>query len=160
MQSTFKNIRIKILSWLFNTCLPLYSKYFKKNRVAWCITKKDLLQYPKETLGYHLGIFVKQHHFEIMPKLENHDCFHIITNFKTKVKDEIALQYLCFGNGERNLSALLVILSGTILLPEHFDYYAKSFRKGKEYKPFYNLNFKGMLHINLQTIKNNLQWKN
>jgi ubiquinone biosynthesis protein Coq4 len=136
--------------------LPLYAKYFKKNRKAWNLTKQDLLHYPKDSLGYHLGNFLYQNQFELMPKLENHDCFHILTNFKTDVKDEIALQYLCFGNGERNLSAVLVMLSGTLLLPEHIKYYIKSFRKGKKYKPFYNINYKHFLQNNLQILKSKL----
>jgi len=160
MQSTFKKTRIKILAWFFNTCLPLYSKYCKPKKKAWNLTKKQLLALPENTLGHHLGMFLKQNQFDLMPKLENHDCFHVLSNYKTEVKDEIALQYLCFGNGERNLSAILVMLSGSILLPEHLSYYLKSFRKGKQIKPFYHLNFEPLLKTNLKTLKTDLLWKN
>jgi len=149
-----------ILSKLFHTLLPMYAKYFKKSHNYWNLNKTQLLAHPKNSLGYHLGQFLKQEKHEILPKLENHDCFHIITNYSTQVKDEIALQYFCFGNGERNLSAILVILSGSILLPEHLPFYIKSFQKGKKYKPFYHLNFKPLLKTDLKIIKTNLLWKN
>jgi hypothetical protein len=153
MQSTFNKSRTRILYWLFNTCLPLYSKYFKPKRKAWNLSRKQLLIFSEDSFGYHLGVFLKRDKFHLMPKLENHDCFHVLTGFKTEVKDEIALQYLCFGNGERNLSALLVMLVGTILLPEHISYYKKSFNKGKKMHPFYHLNFKNLLDKDIQTIK-------
>ena len=157
MQSTFKHIRIQILTFLFDTCLAFYSKHFKRNRKAWNITKNELTQYPKESLGYQLGVFLQNNKFDLMPKLENHDCFHIITNYPAQVKDEIALQYLCLGNGERSFSSLLVIITGTILLPEYFNYYVNSFRKGKQYKPFYHLEYQNLLHQNINSIKNLLK---
>ncbi|HFS67261.1 MAG TPA: hypothetical protein ENK67_03520 [Flavobacteriia bacterium] len=160
MQSAFKKLRTQILGWLFNKLLPMYSIYFKKKIKPWKLSNQNLLNYTKGTLGYQLGFFLQQNKLVAMPKLENHDCLHIITGFSTAVKDEIALQYLCFGNGERNLTTILVISFGTLLLPEHFKYYTESFKKGKKYKPLYQLNFKNYLQINLQTLQNQLLWTN
>lgn len=56
-----------------------YQKLFKKND-PWQITSEDLINLPKETLGYQTGHFLKRNHFEMQPKLEDHDVIHVLTN--------------------------------------------------------------------------------
>ena len=54
-----------------------YQKYFKKS-VPWEIGKQELLQYPKNSLGFELGNFLDRNHFDIQPKLEDHDIIHVL----------------------------------------------------------------------------------
>ncbi len=159
MQSTFKNIRKKIIITLFEKSQNMYTILFKKKKKPWNISKKELLNYPKGSLGKEIGLFLAKNNFEVLPKLERHDCYHLITGYGTEVQDEIALQYLCYGNGKKSLYLFGVIVVGTIILPDYFKYYITSYKKGKNLKPFYHLNFKPLLTTNLKTLKTNLSWK-
>jgi len=153
MQSTFKNRRKKLIVWLFEKSQTLYVRYFKKNKAPWKISKQKLLKYPTDTLGYKYAQFLEENKFEILPKLERHDAYHVITGYKSKVEDEIALQYLCFGNGKRSIYLFGVILLGTIILPDYYKYYHKSYHKGKQAKPFYHLEFEKLLSKNLKSLQ-------
>ncbi len=153
MQSTFKKTRKKIILWLFEHSQTIYTKWFKKKVQAWNISKAELMAFPKNTFGKKLGEFLIQNNFEILPKLERHDCYHVLTNYKTEVQDEIALQYLCFGNGKRSVYLFGVIFLGTLLLPDYYKYYLKSYKKGKQANVFYNFDFKKMLLLDFETIQ-------
>ncbi len=153
MQSTFKKIRKHLIIKLFEKSQNFYVKYFKKDKIAWNITKQELLTYSKDTLGYQYIQFIIKNNFEILPKLERHDAYHIITGYKSKVQDEIALQYLCFGNGKCSIYLFGVIILGTILLPDYFTYYCQSYRIGKQANPFYNLDYEKLLVTNLEEIQ-------
>jgi len=116
--------RKKIINWLFEISQHVYTAYFKKNN-PWNITKSDLLQYPEASFGKHLGLFLEKNNFELIPKVERHDAYHVITGYSTKVEDEIAQQYLCFGNGKRSIYLFGVIVIGTVLLPDYLGFYIK-----------------------------------
>lgn len=138
-------IRKKLIEWLFMNSQHIYTKLFKKKKIAWNINRKDLLQYPKESFGKQLGQFLTKNNFEILPKLERHDCYHIITGYKTKAEDEIALQYLCFGNGKRSVYLFFVIVFGTLLLPDYSRYYFTSYQIGKNANIFHCFDYKKLL---------------
>ncbi|WP_452223735.1 hypothetical protein [Lacinutrix chionoecetis] len=150
-----KKQRKQLVAWLFQVTQKIYTKYFKKNE-PWNLTKSHLLNFPKQSFGYHIGMFLKQNHFEIIPKAERHDAYHTITGYHTKEQDEIALQYLCYGNGKRSPYLYGVIIIGTLILPEYVKYYYNSYSLGKTMNPFYNLDFKSLLHTPFSTITHNI----
>ncbi len=150
-----KVFRKKIISELFEITQKIYTKYFKKN-TPWKITKELLLLFPKSTFGYKLGTFLNKNGFDLIPKVERHDAYHVITGFSTKEEDEIALQYLCFGNGKRSLYLYGVIIIGTIILPEYYKYYYESYKRGLQMNTFYNLDFKGLLKTNFKALISNI----
>lgn len=128
-------------------------QFFKPDKKPWNKTKKQLLMYPTETLGYQYVKFLNNNNFEILAKLERHDAYHIITGYSSKVEDEIALQYLCFANGKRSVYGFGVILLGTLILPEYYTYYLQSFKIGKNANPFHHWNFEKLLHYNLNYLQ-------
>jgi len=140
-----KAFRKKLIIWLFEISQTFYVKHFKKETVAWNISKTELLEYPEDNFGYHLGLFLKQNNFNLIPKIERHDCYHVLTGYGTTVQDEIALQYLCYGNGKRSIYLFGVIALGTLLLPEYLNYYLKSYRIGKNANPFYDFDYNHLL---------------
>tara|TARA_R110002012_G_scaffold319021_1_gene538450 strand:+ start:300 stop:779 length:480 start_codon:yes stop_codon:yes gene_type:complete len=148
-----KHFRKNLIIWLFEKSQNFYVTYFKKNQTAWSVTKTELIKYPNDTFGYHLGVFLKKNNFELIPKIERHDCYHVITGYETKVEDEIALQYLCFGNGKRSIYLFGVILLGTILLPDYFTYYLKSYKIGKNANHFYDFDYSKLLQTNIGTLR-------
>jgi len=144
-------MRKKILIWLFEKTQKIYTKF--KRKKAWNISRAQLLAFPTNTFGYELGLFLKKNNFELIPKVERHDAYHVLTGYDTKVEDEIALQYLCFGNGKRSPYLFGVITIGTLLLPDYLDYYYKSFQLGKRCNPFHQFNYLNLLHHSLDELR-------
>lgn len=108
-----------------------YQKYFKKNE-PWNIDKKQLFDFPEDSLGYGLGNFLHQHHFDIQEKLEDHDIIHVLTNTGISVYEEIGMQYYLLGNGKRSLYLFLVILTGTPFYPKRIQYFLEQYKKEKK----------------------------
>lgn len=129
-----------------------YQKFFKRNK-PWEVDKATLLNYPEGTLGNGLGNFLHTNHFDMQPKLEDHDIIHVLTNTGTSVTDEIGMQYYLLGNGKRSLYLFLVILSGTPFYPKQIGYFIEQYKRGKEAHPFYYLNFLNMLSLPVKTIQ-------
>ncbi len=144
--------RKKLIEWLFEKSQRIYTNMFK-NHKAWNINKIALLKYPKGTIGKQLGVFLDKNEFELIPKVERHDAYHVITGYGTDVEDEIALQYLCFGNGKRSPYLYGAILLGTFILPDYYNYYYKSFCIGKTANAFHHYNYKKLLHIPIQDFR-------
>lgn len=143
--------RKQLIIYLFNFSQRIYIKCFKRNS-AWGITTTELLHYPKSSFGWHLGSFLQKNGFELIPKVESHDALHVITGYGTTVEDEIALQFLSFGNGKKSLYLFGVMLLGFLLLPEYLSYYIASFKKGKQLNPFYHWDFKALLIHDFNTL--------
>lgn len=150
-----RRYRKNLVAILFEITQGIYTKYFKKN-TPWNLTKLDLLKYAKSSFGYKLGVFLDQNGFDLIPKAERHDAYHVITGYTSKEEDEIALQYLCFGNGKRSLYLFGVVCLGTIILPEYYRYYLKSYHLGKNLNKFYDLDFKGLLKTDFQNLKTSI----
>ncbi|MCW9038247.1 hypothetical protein, partial [Altibacter sp.] len=146
--------RKKLIHWLFEKTRIIYCRFKKK--VPWEITTLQLLQLPSTTFGYRLGSFLLKNGFELLPKVERHDAYHVLTGFSTRVEDEIALQYLCFGNGKRTPYLLGVLLLGTLLLPEYVGYYLDSFRIGKQLGPFHHYDYKLLLKQSFDEFKDSI----
>lgn len=147
-----KAFRKQLINWLFEISNKIYTRIYK-NHKPWNITKKELLAYSKNSLGFYLGMFLSKNNFELIPKVERHDCYHVLTGYSTNVEDEIALQYLSFGNGKRSLYLYGAIILGTIILPDYLPYYIKSYRIGKQANVFYNLDYKQLLKVNLENFR-------
>ena len=140
-----KAFRLEFMLFLYKGSSRIYAELFKGNKVAWRISKQDFLDYPKDTLGFALGMFYLENGFDVMPKLENHDVFHLLTNTGTEITDEIAMQYLLLGNGKISLYLIAMIFIGTLLFPEQSSYYWSSFKNGKSMLKFYPIEFKYFL---------------
>lgn len=154
MKVLFKNgIRKTFMLWMYDWSQKVYVKHFKKNKQAWALKINDLSSYPAESLGQKLYMFLIENHFQLMPKLERHDIYHILTNTKTELKDEIGMQYLLLGNGKRSLYMAAMILIGTCIYPEHFSYYLKKYKEGKSYSPFHHLDFEHRLKTSMKVIQ-------
>ncbi|MBV1923655.1 MAG: ubiquinone biosynthesis protein COQ4 [Flavobacteriaceae bacterium] len=150
---SLSTIRKRLIVWLFDHSQKIYTQLFK-NHKSWGLSKKDLLLYPSKSLGKHLGEFLDKYGFELIPKVERHDAYHTLTGFGINVEDEIALQYLCFGNGKRSLYLYGAILLGTCILPDYLPYYLKSFRKGRKAYSFHQYDYRTLLHIPIKDLRN------
>ena len=147
--------RKQLIIWLFEHSQRIYTSLFK-DHASWDISKKDLLKYPEHTFGKKLGLFLETNNFELIPKVERHDSYHVLTGFGTKVEDEIALQCLCYGNGKRSLYLYGAMILGIIILPDYLDYYIKSYKTGKQANAFHHFDFKTLLCVDFELFKSTI----
>jgi len=147
-------IRKQLITWLFEKSQRIYRRFKKKQ--PWGITSEDLLRMPINSYGYRLGGFLRSNEFELIPKVERHDAYHVLTGFGTCQEDEIALQYLCFGNGKRTPYLFAVLFLGTIILPDYFKYYRKAYDFGKRSNSFHHFDFKTVLPLDYQLFRSTI----
>lgn len=151
MNNLFNILKLKrkqLIIWLFEHSQRIYTSLFK-NHKSWNITKTDLLKLPKPTFGRHLGEFLDKNNFELIPKVERHDCYHVLCDYSTKVEDEIALQCLCYGNGKRSPYLYGAIILGVAILPDYYKYYYSSFKTGKAANPFHHFDYQKLLTVSM-----------
>lgn len=137
--------RRQIIEWLFEVTQKQYTRFKKKT--PWNISNASLLAMSPQSFGHYLGRFLEKHGFHLIPKVERHDAYHVLTGFGTKAEDEIALQYLCFGNGKRTPYLFAVMLIGSVILPEFLPYYRLAFRLGQRSNSFHQFDFKKILPL-------------
>tara|TARA_R110002051_G_scaffold255120_1_gene314155 strand:- start:3803 stop:4255 length:453 start_codon:yes stop_codon:yes gene_type:complete len=144
-------MRAIILEKLYDWSVSPY-QFFKKN-TAWKLNPQDLLGYPTNTLGFHMGLFLKDNLFQLQEKLENHDVFHVLTNTGVTVPDEISMQFYLFGNGKRSIYLFSVLFLGTLLYPDYWIFFSTKYRLGKSALPFHQINFQKLLNQPIHRIK-------
>lgn len=141
-------MRKSLVIWLFEVSKNVYTRYFKKNHIPWNTTVPELKTYPITSFGYVLGDFLQKHHYELIPKVERHDAYHVLTQYGTTVEEEIGLQYLCMGNGKKSLYMYGAVLLGTLLLPEYCRFYYQSYLIGQQSNPFHDFDYEKLLSVN------------
>ncbi|KQK24327.1 hypothetical protein AR438_17000 [Chryseobacterium aquaticum] len=154
-----KKLRVRFIIFMYENSQRQYRKYFKKKKRKWQFNEKQLLSFQEDSLGRTLGEFYHNHGFRMIPKMENHDVYHLITDFGTNIQDEIAMQYLLFGNGKRSAYLLGVLALGTIVFPEYFKIYLKAFHKGRNMKAFHHWDFEELLWQNFENLKDFIKQK-
>jgi len=145
-------MRDYLIEKLYECSKKPYQKYFKKNE-PWKIDKTKLMDFPEKSLGYGLGNFLYNNHFDIQEKLEDHDIIHVLTNTGVSVYEEIGMQYYLFGNGKRSLYLYMVILTGTIFYPKRINYFFQQYKRGRKALSFHYLDFSKMLLMPIQSIQ-------
>lgn len=145
-------MRSILLETLYELTKIPYQKWFKKNQ-PWDISVKELIQYPIDTLGFHLGCFLLKHDFSPQPKLENHDVFHVLTDLGISVPEEIAMQYYLLGNKKQSFYLITVIFIGSILYPDQYKLFKKAFIKGKQAYAFHQLDYSKLLHKDISSLR-------
>ncbi|MAB48047.1 MAG: hypothetical protein CMC05_05405 [Flavobacteriaceae bacterium] len=149
---TSKHLRKQLIIWLFQHSQRIYTAMFKHHE-SWNISKSDLLKMPQSSFGKHLGDFLDKNNFELIPKVERHDCYHVLCGYSTKVEDEIALQCLCYGNGKRSPYLYGAIILGIAILPDYYDFYYRSYKTGKRANPFHHFDYKKLLNISIKDFR-------
>lgn len=147
-------MRKKLVIWLFEISKNIYTKFFKRNHIPWNVNVSELKTYPIQSFGYVLGDFLQLNNFELIPKVERHDAYHVITQYGTTVEEEIGLQFLCMGNGKKSLYMYGAIILGTLILPEYLNFYIASYNIGKQANSFHQFEYKNLLQTNYEELRN------
>ena len=117
-----------LIEKLYEITKKPYQKWFKKGE-AWNVNTKELIAIKPDSLGFHLGCFLLKHNFEIQPKLEDHDVFHVLTKTGITVQEEIGMQYFLLGNGKKSAYLYSVIAIGTCFYSGCFKQFLKKYPK-------------------------------
>jgi ubiquinone biosynthesis protein Coq4 len=147
-----KTLRYLLLEKLYEWSKIPYRWLFK-DEAPWDLSLKELLSFPSDSLGYHLGCFLLKNHFTPEPQLEDHDVFHVLTQTGISVPEEIAMQFYLLGNGKRSAYLFTVLCIGTLLFPDEVPRFINSYQKGRKAHRFYNLNFLKLLPIPLRQLQ-------
>lgn len=148
-------LMIRLYTW----SSQIYARLFKSHKEAWGLSKEELAAYEEGTLGNALGRFYALHGFDVMPKLENHDVFHVLTGTGVEIQDEVSMQFLLLGNGKFSLYLFGMIGLGSIIFPEFITYYIRSFQRGRSMDVFHHLEFRTLLNHSLTELQDSLLHK-
>jgi len=117
------------------------------------VTMDELISYPKDTLGFHVGSFLFNNSHDADPQPEITDIHRVLISKEVSDKEEIAMHFYLFGNGDLALKNLFVISTGSLLYPLQLRYFYKRYRDGRNALRFYDLDHFRMLHLPLERIK-------
>ncbi|MEL6866142.1 MAG: hypothetical protein AAFP19_17065 [Bacteroidota bacterium] len=147
------HLREQVLILLVERTKPIYTQLFKRQQVAWKISRQQLRSYPPDSLGYELGDFLYQQDIDLIPKLEDHDVMHVLFKYQTTVVDEARMQFFLLGNGKRSLYALCTALIALVLIPEHYSTYWQEFQKGRHCLNISKWDFQHLLSEPLELLR-------
>jgi ubiquinone biosynthesis protein Coq4 len=154
IQSTLRLTRELFVCHSFEIASNLYIKF--KTGPSWQVHTKELLSYPEESLGFHLGCFLLQHQLEPQPRCEDHDIFHVLTDFQIDTAQEIAMQYWLWGNGKRSPFVLLAMLVGAVLYIDQHLVFTDAYLNGSASESIHQLDFKQYLSSPISLFKSTL----
>ncbi len=130
--------RQRLLTALFAISHGAYARLAKPGQAPWAETRASLLARAPGTLGHAIGRHLAAGGFALLPRLEDHDVFHVVTGIGVEAEDEVALQFLLAGNGKRSAYCLGVLLIGGLVFPELLPRFWAAWRRGAALAPFWH----------------------
>ena len=118
------------------------------------VANKDALQ--DEAVRFQKGFSgnsAQKNDFQLEAKYENHDVYHILTNYPTTIIGEICLATFNVGNGKRKLFTVACALFGAIVMFEHYKTFIDAFQRGKNARFYGNWKFEYLLKENTVELK-------
>lgn len=137
-------IRESISRGLVNSLQNIYLG-LRKDRKQWETTKQDLKNMPSGSLGNDVYLFINEHEFELIPKAEFHDVYHVLLGYGTSIKHESMIQCLLVGNGRSTLPSLACTMVSVMFFPEHWGSFKNAYLIGREANVFHNWSFEELL---------------
>jgi len=145
-------IKTKLLFYLSKQASMIHA-YLATNKTEWKLSVNDYANYSEESLGNRLYTFYKEKNLTPIPKLENHDVYHILLEAGTDTRSEILLQFFILGNGKKSKFTLLASFGSLILFPELWFDSLLAYKRGKTYQYFGHIDFKDKLHLPVETLQ-------
>lgn len=131
----------------------LYRNLFKRHKTPWNENVCTLKYYPVDSIGNELAHFLSSHSFDLEPKMENHDFFHVVLGYGASLPEEAALHFFLIGNGKRSHYPFIAAGVGFMFFTEFYDLYIDAYHRGRHSKPFVKKHLKKHLNTPLETFK-------
>ena len=147
------SIREKMIIFLFENSKNICRNLFKKNKKAWNTSVEKIANYPINTLGNDLSVFLKSNGFNLEPKLETHDIYNVLTNYPTTALGEILLSTFNIGTGKKSIYTFGVALIGSIIMLEKLPKIISAFQKGQKSTNYTKWNFEYLLNEDTESLK-------
>lgn len=148
-------------SLVFNRfALPMvnyYRHFFKGKKIPWGENKETLSRFEEGSLGNEISLFLTENEFEINPKMESHDVFHVITGYGTSMHEEAAMQFFLIGNKKKSKLARISALIGFMIFPEYWRLYLDSYRRGRSTLHFSSWEFKELLFVEVEQLRRDIK---
>ncbi len=122
------------------------------------IKLEDLFNCPFNSLGYESFMFLKKRNIELFHGYEVHDLKHVLLNIDMTIKGEIMLEYFELGNGNKSLVVWIVILGGTLIMPEYFKTYFKYYKLGKNTKKLQELELQTLINEPINQLRQSINY--
>lgn len=151
--TTKPSLKERFILFLFNCSKNSYRIFFKRNKKSWAVSIPKLLAMPDGTLGKDLALFLTQHGFELEPKFEKHDIYHILTDYPTTVIGEVSLSVFNVANGKRSLYTLGVAWIGVLIMIDEFEIFRQAYQRGKNARSYAKWKFEHLLNENTEELK-------
>jgi len=123
---------------------------------SWNLSTSQLLAFPNGTVGKTLGEFLKNNRLEPIAGAESHDLYHILFNYDSSFKDEVALQFFLRGNGKKSIASFGTSIGAWCVLPMHWSYLKSSYARGKECMDISKLDLKSILLNDFNEVRTKL----
>lgn len=100
--------------------------------------------------------FLTKRNISLFYGYEVHDLKHVVLDIDMTIKGEILMEYFELGNGNKSIVAWIVVLFGTIIMPENINEYIRSYKRGKKAVSFKTIKLENMLDLPLTEIQKQL----
>ncbi|MEO6305880.1 MAG: Coq4 family protein [Bacteroidia bacterium] len=127
---------------------------------AWNLSTANLLCFPNGTVGKTLGEFLKSNRLEPIARAESHDLYHILFDFSSSFKDEVALQFFLRGNGKNSIASFGTSIGAWCILPTQWSYLRASYERGKKCMDVAKLDLKAILFKDFEEVRATLHQAN
>jgi hypothetical protein len=117
------------------------------------VSMDDLITYPKDSMGFHLGCFLFNNSCEADPQPAKEDIYRLLIAREVSNTEEVAMNFYLFGNGDISLRTIFIMASGMVFYPHRIMYFYSRYKEGKQALRFYDLDHWRMLHLPLKRVK-------
>ncbi|AXG74873.1 hypothetical protein DVK85_11795 [Flavobacterium arcticum] len=124
---------------------------FRQKRTT--VNTIELIDYPSNSLGFHLGQYLFKKGFNPCTILEKEDIYRLLITKDTSVKEQFGMYFYLFGNGDASFDTLSEMLVGLLAYPFDIKHFCNQYKAGKNALRFYDLDHYKMLHLPLDRIK-------
>jgi ubiquinone biosynthesis protein Coq4 len=147
-----KYLRFRLLELLTHKlALPLITKF--RNNAPFPYTMEQLLQFPDNTLGKDLAIYLQKMNFNLLKNYERHDCKHIILQYEMDEVGEACMQFYFLGNRHYSAPVISASIICFFLMPEHWSKFLSEFKKGRRSKTFDTVDFGKIVLMNTADLR-------
>jgi ubiquinone biosynthesis protein Coq4 len=154
----FKKIRSGLLVFLTHKMALPILKIIRKP-VVFPFSAAELHQFPPNSLGNELVLFLHRKELHLLPYYAKHDIKHILLQYETTDEGEVCLQCFMLGNGHLSFPVLATVIYGLITMPEFWGAFKKAYARGKKFKPIEGWKWFEILSLDTKELRNNMLLK-